>query len=270
MTATFGSVRLFYEIARRSLARHFTYRAAALAGLATNLFFGVLRASVLLALAAQGGDTGGLSNADLVTYTGITQALLVYLSLFGWSDLMQTVYRGEIASDLLRPMSFLGFWMAQDFGRAVAGLVMRGATLLALYALLFGLKTPATPLAWAATALSLLLAWLVSFGFRFLVNLAAFWTPDARGVLRFVFVLAIFGSGQLMPLAFFPEWVRAALLLTPFPHLLQTVVDVWLGRLQGAALAGALLAQLGWAVALLALGQLVLSRATRRLVILGG
>ena len=43
-------MRLFYELVKFSFRLQFTYRAANLAGLATNFFFGLLRAAVLVAL----------------------------------------------------------------------------------------------------------------------------------------------------------------------------------------------------------------------------
>jgi ABC-2 type transport system permease protein len=47
-------------------------------------------------------------------------------------------------------------------------------------------------------------------------------------------------------------------------------VDIWLGKRDGAALVGVLALQLFWALALLAIGQLVLQRATRKVVVQGG
>lgn len=266
----FGFPRLFLEVARRSFRRHLTYRAAALAGLVTNVFFGLLRASVLVALYGGQESVEGMTVTDAVTYTGLTQAILAYLAIFGWYDLMNTVYRGEIASDLMRPVNFLGFWMAQDFGRALAALLTRGVTIMAIYALLVDLTVPGTLVGWLAVVVSLFLAWVLSFTYAFLINLAAFWSPDARGIGRFGFVLVMFFSGFLMPLRFFPEWLQRLAEFTPFPHMVNTVVEVYVGVLQGPSLAWALLEQAAWAVGMVALAQLVFSRAMRRLVIQGG
>ena len=100
---------------------------------------------------------------------------------------MNTVYTGQVATDLLKPMGYYRFWLAQDAGRAVAQLILRGLPMMAAYALIFGITTPNTAMQWLALALAMGLAWLISFSWRFLVNLAAFWTPDARGVGRFFF-----------------------------------------------------------------------------------
>lgn len=236
----------------------------------TNLFFGLLQAAVLLALYGERDTVAGLSTQDIITYTGLTQAAIVYLSIFGWYDLMNAVHSGEIAGDLLKPMRLFTFWLAQDLGRALVGLVLRGLTIMVIYALFFDITYPASLAQWLALALTLALSWLLSFAYRFLVNLTAFWSPDARGIGRFAFMVILFFSGFLMPLRFFPDWVQTLAYLTPFPHMLNTVVEVYLGVLSGPALLNALLAQALWAVGLIALGQWVLARGTKRLVILGG
>ncbi len=263
-------MRLFWEVTRRSFRRHLTYRAATLAGIVTNIFFGLVRASVLLALYGDREVVAGLDVQNVVTYTGLTQALIVYLSIFGWYDLMNAVHQGDIAADLLKPMRLFTFWLAQDLGRALVGLALRGLTIMLVYALIFDITYPQSVVQSLALTLSLVLAWLLSFAYRFLVNLAAFWSPDARGIGRFAFVIVMFFSGFMMPLRFFPEWLQTLAYLTPFPHMLNTVVEVYLGVLTGPALVQALALQGLWAFGLVALCGLVLSRATRRLVILGG
>src|SRR5688500_7904554 len=60
------TVRLYFEVARRSFRRHLAYRAATLAGLFTNAVFGVLIASVYGALYDGRGETAvaGFSRAE--------------------------------------------------------------------------------------------------------------------------------------------------------------------------------------------------------------
>ena len=117
---------------------------------------------------------------------------------------------------------------------------------------------------------ALALSWLVSFSWRFLINLAAFWTPNALGVGRFAFGLSWFLSGFLMPLRFFPDWFVRLCNLTPFPATINTVVEVYLGVLTGPELLRALLGQVFWIAILAATGQLVLRAGVHKLVIQGG
>jgi ABC-2 type transport system permease protein len=263
-------MRLFWEIARRAFHRNLTYRAATIAGLVTNFGYGWLRVSVLLALYDGRSAVAGITVNGLYAYVALTQAVIGYLAIFNWIELMNSVYTGEVGSDLLKPMNFYLYWLARDGGRAFAALLLRGVVIMLLFALVFPITVPVTADRWLWVGTAVVLSWLVSFSYRFLVNLAAFWTPNARGISRFAFVISWFFSGFLMPLRLFPDWVQTVANLTPFPHMLNTVVEVYLGVLQGPALWQALLVQAVWAVGMAVLGQLVLRTAVRRLVILGG
>ena len=127
-------MRLFWKICAISIQRQLAYRAAAMAGLLTNLFFGLLRAAVLVALYGSRTVVTGISIEGAITYTGITQGIIGFLSLFSWYELMSTVYSGAIASDLVKPLNYYRFWMAQDFGRALAQLILRGLPIMVIYA----------------------------------------------------------------------------------------------------------------------------------------
>ncbi len=93
-------MRLFVELATRAFKRALRYRAAALAGLVTNFFFGLLNASILVALLGERSSVAGFNAQGVITYTAISQALIAYLSMFGSYELMTSVYTGEVASDL--------------------------------------------------------------------------------------------------------------------------------------------------------------------------
>jgi ABC-2 type transport system permease protein len=263
-------MRLFIELTKRSFQRQLTYRAATFAGLATNFFFGMLRVAVMIALYGSRGDVNGLSLQDAITFTGLTQSLIGFLSLFGWYDMMNSIYTGAVASDLLKPMGYFNFWLAQDLGRALGQLILRGFPMMAAYAVLIGISFPHGIGQWAALIVALILAWLISFAWRFLLNLSGFWTPDARAVGRFGFVLLYFVTGFLMPLRFFPDWFVRLCDYTPFPHMVNTVVEVYLGVLSGPQLALELGKQAVWTILLVFICQLTLKAGVRRLVIQGG
>jgi ABC-2 type transport system permease protein len=263
-------MRAFLELSKRSFQRFLTYRAATLAGLVTNLFFGILRAAIYLALYGARNEVSEISVEGVLAYTGISQAVIAYLSMFGWYDLMESIYSGEVSSDLLKPIGLFRLWMARDLGRAAVAFLLRGVLFMLIYELIFDLAHPSSLIQWLSLAAAIFLSWLVSFSFRFLINLTAFWSPDSRGVIRFFFVASWFLSGFLMPLRFFPPWVEQLAAFTPFPQMVNTVVEVYLGAVQGSELAYALLLQGAWALALIAASYLALNRGLRRLVILGG
>lgn len=260
----------YLALARMSLQRELTYRTANISGMITNVFFGVLRASVLIALFGARENVAGYSVQDAITYTGVTQALLSYVSIFGWWEVMRSVRSGEIATDLSRPVDYFAYWFARDAGRAFAQLALRGLPILALYALTYLISLPPTPLHAAATAVSLMLALAVSFSFRFLVNLTAFWTPDATGIGRLCWTANSALSGMIYPLALLPSWLAQVLRALPFAGIINTPTEVYLGIVSGPSLVGALALQAFWAAALIAACRLTLAAGVRRLVVQGG
>lgn len=262
----------YFALARLAFQKQLTYRMATVAGLVTNAFFGALRAYVLLALfEARGGQaTAGYTVQAAVTYTGLTQALIAFAAMWGWWDLIQSIRTGQVAADLARPMDYFGYWCAQDVGRGAAQLLLRGLPMIALYALVYPILWPPTWMHALAVLVSLVLALLISFGWRFLVSLAAFWMHDAIGLGRAAWFLNTVLSGFVMPIAMLPDWLRAFTLATPFPYIINTPIEIYLGLLDGPQVLSALGLQLVWFLVLYGSSQLVLAAGVKKLVIQGG
>ena len=73
-----------------------------------------------------------------------------------------------------------------------------------------------------------------------------------------------------MPLRFFPDWFVTLCRLTPFPAMVNTPIEVYLGTLEGGALWLALGQQALWAALLFIVCQLLMRVGVRKLVIQGG
>lgn len=248
-----------------------TYRQAALAGAFTNTVFGVVKVSILLGVAAAaGGSVAGYDRLELSTYTWLSQGLIAIVHVFGWTEVAERVRTGDIAIDLARPLDLQVGWLLQDLGRAAYATGVRFVVPLAVGALFFGLRVPESVWTLPLFALSTVLAVIVSFGCRLLVNLCAFWLLDVRGLITFYVLTSTLLMGMLVPVPLFPDWLRLLAYSTPFPAIVQAPVDVASERLPGLATLGLVATQLGWAVLVLAVGRIVLARATRRLVVQGG
>src|SRR5581483_8557744 len=149
--------------------RYATYRGATVGGVFTNTVFGFIRAYILIALFSAVPHVGGYSLRDALTYTFVTQGMLMPLYLWGWSEIADTVYSGQVATDLYRPFDYELYWLAQDVGRATYHGLFRGIPPFLIGAVFFTLRLPHHPLTWVAFALSFYLAVSVSFAMRFMV-----------------------------------------------------------------------------------------------------
>ena len=258
---------VYVDLARQGFRRHAAYRAAAVAGLFTNTVFGCVRAYVLLAVLAAQPGLGGYDATSAVTFTFLTQALIMAFGGFGpGMDLPQRIRTGDVVVDLLRPVDFHGTWLATDLGRAVWHILARGIGPLVLGALLFGIAVPSTAGRAATFAVALVLGVVVSFSVRYLFVLVGFWMVDNRGLDMVSYGLWAFFSGLFLPLHLFPPGLRQVALVTPWAMTMQRCADAWQGRVGP----GGLVLPAVWAVILVVVGRAVTRLAVRKVVVQGG
>lgn len=263
-------MRLYWEVARRGFRRFATYRGATFAGVFTNTVFGFLKAYVLLALYEHQREIGGFDARDAVTFIFVSQGFLATVGAFGSLEIAERIKTGDIVSDLYRPIDFQNYWLAQDMGRAGFHAIFRGIPPFVIGAFVFDLVLPTSPVVIAAFLVGLALAAVLSFAVRFIVSLTAFWLIDERGAVQITGLVALFMSGFVVPVNFFPGWLADVARVLPWAAYVQLPIEVFLGKHHGADLAAVLALQVAWTVALLAAGRLVLAAATRKVVVQGG
>ena len=263
-------MRLYWEVARRGFRRYATYRAATVAGVLTNSVFGLIRAYILIAVFRQRGTIGTFDVTDAITFTFVTQGLLMPVGAFGRMDISERIRTGDVVVDLYRPVDFQAYWFAHDAGRAAFELFARGIPPVLVGALVFHLRLPSSPAVWLAFMVSLAMAMVVSFAVSFLVNLTAFWLIDDRGANQLASSIQLFLSGILLPIVLFPGWLEAIARNSPFAAMVELPVEVMLGKHRGGALISVLGVQLLWAAVATGCGRVALAAATRKVVIQGG
>jgi ABC-2 type transport system permease protein len=263
-------MRLWWEVARRGFRRYATYRGATFAGVFTNTVFGFIRAYVLIALFAVAPHIAGFHVGDAVTYTFVSQGMLMPLYLWGWQEIADTVYSGQVATDLYRPFDYQSYWLAQDLGRATYHGIFRGIPPFIVGALFFTLRLPQHPWTWLFFIASFYLAVSVSFAMRFMVNLSSFWLLDVRGVHGVAATAWTLLSGFTIPLQFFPANALRIMNFLPFRAMFELPLNIFLERVHGFAVITTLGLQLFWVVVLLVCGRLMQNAATRKLVLQGG
>jgi ABC-2 type transport system permease protein len=264
--------RAYLALAGAGFRRHATYRQATFAAAVTNSVFGFLRCAIVFAVIDAGFRVvAGYDRAQLATFVWVGQGLIGTVLIWAPPDFADRIRTGDVVTDLLRPVDPVWHLLAVDLGRAGHAMFTRFVAPIAVGAVFSQLQAPRHLATYVLFALSLLMATIVCFGCRFLVNAAAYWLLDARGPQMGWTIASGFLGGLFFPVWFFPDAVAIALIAgTPFPSIIQLPLDVLLER---GALAGqlALLAvQAGWVVIILALGRFVQRRGERKLVVQGG
>ncbi len=264
---------LWFAVAKRSFQRYSTYRAATFAGIFTNCAFGLIISFTYIAVWEENPTAGGYDVSDALTYAWLGQAMIMTVAVWtggSTDDLAARIKSGDVAIDLYRPVSILGWYLASDLGRALYHLLTRGLAPTVLGGILFDLTYPANPLMWIQFWISAVFAVTVSFGMRMLVSVSAFWLLDDTGVKHLAAVLAMFFSGLAVPLVLFPGWTQDLATALPWAAYLQVPADIWLGKHPGSEAWAAIGFQLVWTAVLLLVCQAVLHLAARKVVVQGG
>ncbi|MEV0222371.1 ABC-2 family transporter protein [Streptomyces sp. NPDC050704] len=268
-----GTGRLYAAVAASGFRRYSTYRVATAAGVFTNTVFGLILAYTYIALWDERPGLGGYDQAQALTYVWLGQGLLAAVAVMGGGfedEMIERIRTGDIAIDLYRPADLQAWWLAADAGRAAFQLAGRGVVPIAFGGLVFHIALPTDPVTWLAFLVAVVLGLVVSFAIRYLVALSAFWFMDGAGVQQLSVLTGLFFSGMVLPLNVFPGALGEVARALPWSALLQAPADVLLGERTGFGLLRTYAFQAAWAVGLLALGRLVQTAATRRVVVQGG
>ncbi|HLG49854.1 MAG TPA: hypothetical protein VKY24_26675 [Reyranella sp.] len=253
------------------------YRTAALAGFATQCWWGGIKIMVLAAFYAANEAAAPISLRDAVTYVWLGQALLALLPWLVDPEVSQAVRTGGVGYDRLRPLDAYGYWYARTLGWMLARALPR-ALLMMLAA---GIVLPLAGLgAWAwqpPAGLVAALLFVISFALMvalatailMLANIVVAASLNERGVNAVLAPMVIVFSGQLLPLNFFPESVQTMLHLQPFAGLVDIPFRIYFADLAGAVAVQSLALQAAWTVVLIGVGRVAMERVMRRLEMQG-
>jgi ABC-2 type transport system permease protein len=265
-----GLLRFYVEVARTAFRRQLIYRWANLAGLLTNIFFGIVISSVFIAMYRSRPVAAGYDVGDTLRYWWLTQSMIMIVLPFGWIELLLTIRSGEVASDLSKPCDFFWYWFSREAGRDVYYALFRGLPTYAAGMLLFGLGAPASWGVWPAFLPSAILGAATGIAFRYLANIASFWIVEGRAAAGLAYVVALFFTGSYMPIAFLPPALRSVVEWLPFNGLMNVTAEIFVGKLEGAPLALGLGRQALWLLALVLTARALTTLAARRVVVQGG
>lgn len=250
------------------------YRAAALAGIGTQLFFGLVRMMIFEAffLAAPAATLAGqpMSWPQVNSYIWLGQAFLLLTMSFNDLELAALVRSGGVAYEMVKPVDLHHLWMSRAISGRIAPLLMRAIPILILSALFFGLTPPVSAAAALLFTLSIGLSILLASAITVLISTTLFWTLSGEGVSRLLPSLIFVLSGMILPLPLFPDFLQPLLAVLPFRSLIDVPFRIWLGHLAAAEVAAGLAQQALWTLGLILAGRFLLSRGLRRLEVQGG
>ncbi len=254
------------------------YRAAAFAGMLTQVFWGFIKIMILEAFYASSTAAQPISFPDLVAYVWMGQA---FLGLLPWNvdrDIREMIRSGGVSYELLRPLDLYSIWYFRAMAWRTASTLLRSVPLFIFAGLLIrlvglgdiALSLPPDGGALVSFLVSMVLAIFLSCGITTILHVTMMWTISGDGPGIFIAVSVGIFSGMIIPLPLFPDWLQFFFRLLPFHALVDTPFRIYSGNIGGTDIGWILLQQAAWTVVVIFAGRRLIRRGIRRLVVQGG
>lgn len=262
------TLRALPTVFRVGLAEAMAYRAELLVWILTTTM-----PLVMLPLWQAVAETGPVRGYDAGRFTAYFLAAFVVRQLTAvwaaWS-INQDIRTGALGLRLLRPIPPFVTYAVESLSAMPLRLLVALPLALAALALTDGRWIADDWRAWLLVLPALAGAWLISFAANLAIGGVGLWSAQSIKLmdawLAGYFVL----SGYLVPIAVFPDALRAIPDYAPFRYVLSFPVELLTRGLSFEEALPALAAQWAWALGLLALAAAIWSRGLVRHATVGG
>lgn len=248
----------------------FQYRAAAIAGLTTQFFWGLVKMIILTAFYAQTIAPQPISLEQAITFIWLGQAFLQLIPWFFDKELEALIRSGNVAYELVRPLDLYWHWFYRSMAMRIVPTMLRCFPVIFLAGLFQWLPPPISIQAGFVFIVSLFFALLLSTAITTLVAITIFWTISGEGILRLLPHTVMILSGMMVPLPLFPEWMQPFINLQPFRGIIDIPNRFYTGVIPVDEASYYLGFQVMWSLILILFGKQMMNRATKKIIIQGG
>ena len=263
------ALRPYLTVFRLRALMETQYRAAALGGLVTQVFFGLVYIFLYTALYA--GETPEMLQ-DTVTYVWLQQ--MFFRMMFSTDgELQNLILSGGVSYMLVRPVDQHRFWVCRDVGGRLVGALMRLIPMLLVQFILpkeLRIALPDGMLSLVQFVVSLLIGCVCLCELMAITDAVVMKTLDKRGISAILNLTMLTFSGNVIPLTLFPDGLQTLIRYQPFAQALDAPIRMYQ---QCAALPEWVLniaVQLGWIVILRWIGRAMWQKRLNNMIVQGG
>lgn len=267
-------MKTYWSFFRLRFMMGLQYRAAALAGVFTQFFWGAMNILMYHAFYESDPSAFPMTLEATVTYVWLQQALLALFA--AWMiehEIFDDIRSGNVAYELCRPIRVYDMWFARSVANRLSRAALRCAPILLVAAFLpagYGIGAPASVRHFVLFLLTGGLGFLVTVAFFMLVYALTFYTISPNGLRILITSVSEFFAGGVIPLPFFPERVRAVFELLPFASMQNVPLRIYSASMTDAQMGRAIALQVFWLAALVLAGRWLCAAALRRISVQGG
>ena len=269
MMTKIRSLRPYFTVFRLRALMETQYRAAALGGLVTQVFFGLVYIFLYTTLYA--GESPDMLR-DTITYVWLQQ-MFFRMMFSNDGELQNLILSGGVAYMLVRPVDQHRFWVCRDVGGRLVGAMMRMIPMLLVQFLLPVELRIALPDGWLSLVqfvTSLLIGCVCLCELMSITDAVVMKTLDKRGISAILNLTMLTFSGNVIPLTLFPDGLQTLIRYQPFAQALDVPIRMYQQCASLPEWALNVAVQLGWIVILRLIGRKMWQKRLDNMIVQGG
>ena len=266
--------RKLFALTRAGIMESLHYRLGTFVTLFANLIYLVLVYYLWKAIYASSGVdvVNGMTFTDTMIYLILATSLFNFLEMFVVWDMSRSIQSGKIILDLLKPLKFRTYTFWSYSGSHVVSFIM---TFIPTFIVVMIITKGAIPMGLNLVyfLISTVFALIVNFNIEMIVATICLYTESTWGINIVKETIVLLLSGASIPLAFFPEKLRAVVDFLPFRAVYDIPLTILLEKNGSDTLQGLLPMfgfQLLWIVILTAAGTLFWNYSVKKITVNGG
>lgn len=211
-----------------------------------------------------------VSKKDMLTYTTISIIMGNLLTMNVQSRIVSSIRNGNVALDMLKPVSIYGICLAEDIGDFVVSFFQKVLPLLVISTIMFGAPKPADLVSFLLFLVSFIFSYFINWLLAALIGFYAFQTLSMGPMLAVKGHVIKLMSGSIIPLWFFPQKLQFVLELLPFVNIYQVPLGIYIGKYTMDTILFRMGIQVFWLLVLWIVFAVVQKKMTLRVLIQGG
>lgn len=266
--------RKLFALTRAGIMESLHYRLGTFVTLFANLIYLVLVYYLWKAIYASSGVevVNSMTFTDTMIYLILATSLFNFLEMFVVWDMSRSIQSGKIILDLLKPLKFRTYTFWSYSGSHVVSFIM---TFIPTFIIVMIVTKGAIPIGLNLVyfIISTVFALIVNFNIEMIVATICLYTESTWGINIVKETIVLLLSGASIPLAFFPDKLRAVVEYLPFRAVYDVPLTILLEKNGTDTLQGLLPVfgfQILWIVILTAAGTLFWNYSVKKITVNGG
>ena len=265
-------MKSYFALFKMTFKGELQYRAKAISGIITQLFWGAMYISLYTAF-MKNGSVNGFTIAQMASYIWLGQAFFAMKYVAMPKGAAKEIVGGNVCYKFTRPINIYSQWYAELVGQKLSATLLRFAPILVLGLVLpasFGLMPPVGVGEFFLFLLGLVLGLLMSSAIGMIAVYLTFRTLSQRGMAQILGTITSILCGSFIPLPLLPQNLQKVVSYMPFRVIGDLPFRIYVGNI--SLREGLIQTGIGaaWLVVVIVIGVLLIKLSQRKTEIQGG